>query len=226
MGDTYGDAIIKNCYSAAAITNTLTSATNTSTSTSGLVGDFANSSEVINSVALNPSIKTSISGPGRIVGTGYSKGIVTNSYAASEMVISKANDIGITLPTAQILTVDFWITTVGWDDDICFFENGVLPVFSTTHTVSFAGEDIDTESQDVKKGNPAKQLKTPEREGYDFGGWFTDNSTFLNKWNFQIDAVMQDTTLYAKWSIKTYLVTFAGEAINGITPRSVEHGRL
>jgi uncharacterized repeat protein (TIGR02543 family) len=225
VGDTYGSATIENCYSTAAIKNTLTSASSPITSVGGLVGMFNNYANVINSVALNTSIETGTSKkPGRIVGDD-NKRIVTNSYAASEMVISNPNDIGITLPTAQILTVDFWTITVGWDDDIWFFENGVLPVFSTTHTVSFAGEDIDIDSQDVKKGNPVKQPKTPEREGYDFGGWFTDNSAFLNEWNFQTDAIMQDTTLYGKWSIKTYLVTFAGEAINGIATQSIEHGR-
>jgi len=39
----------------------------------------------------------------------------------------------------------------------------------------------------------------PERESYNFGGWFTDNDTFLNEWNFKTNIVTQDTTLYARW---------------------------
>jgi len=68
-----------------------------------------------------------------------------------------------------------------------------------TFTVTFSGEEIDIEPQTIEEGNLATKPADPERTNYDFGGWYTDNDTFENKWDFETDVVMQDTTLYAKW---------------------------
>jgi uncharacterized repeat protein (TIGR02543 family) len=74
------------------------------------------------------------------------------------------------------------------------------------YIVTFAGEEINIASQHVAEGDLATQPTTPEREGYDFVDWFTDNGTFLNEWNFVTDVVMQDTILYAKWEQKTEIL--------------------
>lgn len=37
------------------------------------------------------------------------------------------------------------------------------------------------------------------RTGYTFLGWYTDDNTFLNQWDFDTDLVMTDMTLYAAW---------------------------
>jgi len=71
------------------------------------------------------------------------------------------------------------------------------------YTVNFVGEEVGIEAQSITHGDYAKEPKNPEREGYDFGGWFTDNGTFVNEWNFKTDIVTQDTTLYAKWEENT-----------------------
>ncbi len=40
----------------------------------------------------------------------------------------------------------------------------------------------------------------PTREGYDFAGWYKED-TFINAWNFETDVVpAEDITLYAKWT--------------------------
>ena len=71
------------------------------------------------------------------------------------------------------------------------------------HVLNFVGDGVNVESQSIAHGNYATAPKNPEREGYDFGGWFTDNGTFANKWDFKTDIVTQDTTLYAKWEGNT-----------------------
>jgi uncharacterized repeat protein (TIGR02543 family) len=38
------------------------------------------------------------------------------------------------------------------------------------------------------------------RIGYNFAGWFKDDTTFQNQWNFATDTVTQNITLYAKWN--------------------------
>lgn len=67
------------------------------------------------------------------------------------------------------------------------------------YTVNFVGEEVSVESQSIEYGMRATKPENPEREGYNFGGWFTDNGTFAKEWNFKADIVTQDTTLYAKW---------------------------
>jgi uncharacterized repeat protein (TIGR02543 family) len=41
---------------------------------------------------------------------------------------------------------------------------------------------------------------TPTLEGYAFAGWFTDDGTFLNQFDFRYDTIIENTTLYAKWT--------------------------
>jgi uncharacterized repeat protein (TIGR02543 family) len=65
----------------------------------------------------------------------------------------------------------------------------------------------------------------PTKTGHTFAGWFTDNNTFLIPWNFATDTVDQPVTLYAKWTINQYTVTFN---TNGGTPaplvQTIDHG--
>ncbi|MDR0472506.1 MAG: InlB B-repeat-containing protein, partial [Treponema sp.] len=39
----------------------------------------------------------------------------------------------------------------------------------------------------------------PTKTDLFFGGWYKDNTTFANAWNFASDKVTQNTILYAKW---------------------------
>ena len=73
-----------------------------------------------------------------------------------------------------------------------------LPKF----TLNFVGEGVDIEPQSIIYGNYAIAPQNPERDGYDFSGWFTDNGTFANEWDFKTDIVTQDTTLYVKWAVE------------------------
>ena len=59
----------------------------------------------------------------------------------------------------------------------------------------------------------------PSLEGYSFGGWFREASC-TTAWNFSSDVVTINITLYAKWTINTYTVTFDTQGGSGITPAS------
>ena len=89
-------------------------------------------------------------------------------------------------------------------DEVTIYEITVTKSIVTgneTYTVTFAGEGISIEPQEVLAGELAVRPPNPKRAGYNFSGWFTDDGTFLNKWNFTKDVVTQDTTLYAKWMV-------------------------
>ena len=79
-------------------------------------------------------------------------------------------------------------------------ESEVLPNY---YTLSFAGEGVGIESQSIAHGDHIAAPENPEREGYSFIGWFTDNGTFSNEWDFETNIVTQDITLYAKWKENT-----------------------
>lgn len=62
-----------------------------------------------------------------------------------------------------------------------------------------------------------------------FGGWFTDNGTFLREWDFSKNLVVSDTTLHAKWAstAKTWTVKFnsnGGSLISSVS--KVENGSV
>jgi uncharacterized repeat protein (TIGR02543 family) len=121
-----------------------------------------------------------------VVGT---SGKATNSVAFSGGTV--VND-GTSPATYKILATDA--------------TSGVITIIATfihtdisKYTVSFAGEEIDIEPQTIEEGGLVIRPEDPERENYNFNGWFTDNITFTNEWDFENDVVTQDITLYAKW---------------------------
>ena len=84
------------------------------------------------------------------------------------------------------------------------------------------------ESQTVFKNQPAKQPSTPSRSGFIFDAWYSDNDTFLRKWNF--DAIPTgDITLYAKWEAKELIpvtdiaITVTGP-VTGAVPAAAASG--
>ncbi|MCI8961297.1 MAG: doubled motif LPXTG anchor domain-containing protein, partial [Lachnospiraceae bacterium] len=51
----------------------------------------------------------------------------------------------------------------------------------------------------IKKGDKLSSVKTPEKPGFDFAGWYTDES-FADGSEFDInEPINTDTTIYAKW---------------------------
>lgn len=57
----------------------------------------------------------------------------------------------------------------------------------------------------IKAGEKATSLPTPEKDHYDFGGWFKDIQC---KNQYKGDVLSEDTTLYAKWTATLYTVNF------------------
>ena len=59
----------------------------------------------------------------------------------------------------------------------------------------------------VLKGAKVSAPTEPTAIGYTFGGWYKESGC-TNVWNFTTDVVNEDITLYAKWTEKTYSLTF------------------
>lgn len=58
----------------------------------------------------------------------------------------------------------------------------------------------------TNSGGTVSAPTEPKREGYAFGGWYSDKD-FNTKWNFDTDTVTEDINLYAKWTARIYPVT-------------------
>ena len=81
----------------------------------------------------------------------------------------------------------------------------------TSYTVTFnTNGGTEVASQKIESGKTATEPTAPTKDGYIFGGWFTD-SNFATAFTFST-AIKADITLYAKWieaSKPTYTVTFS-----------------
>lgn len=71
----------------------------------------------------------------------------------------------------------------------------------TTYTVTFDSDGGDAiDPQTIEEGGKVTKPTDPEKTGYTFGGWFKDETTLTDEWDFDEDTVTEDTTLHAKWS--------------------------
>lgn len=96
-----------------------------------------------------------------------------------------------------------------------FLEIGIQPEFIVkwnynTYTITFITDATTTPVApiSVKYGDPITTPANPEKEGYDFKGWFRE-STFQNEYNFS--SLTSNLTVYAKFEIKEITVTFVPE---------------
>ena len=72
-------------------------------------------------------------------------------------------------------------------------------IWLDTYTLTFdtnGGQKIDSITY-IASETP--EVVTPSRFGYEFEGWFTDDGTFQNAYDFN-DPINQDTTIHAKWA--------------------------
>ena len=67
----------------------------------------------------------------------------------------------------------------------------------TRHTVTFAGEGVTTFTQTVDDGGTVMEPKDPERDGYDFVGWFREGATAAYDFS---TPVRESFTLTASWT--------------------------
>jgi len=124
--------------------------------------------------------------------------------------------------------------TVAWKELLYVYQNleSMLTVefsdaYFTNYTVTYeSNSGSNVGEQSVLHGGAVTAPGIPSKYGYDFGGWYTDNNTFANAWNFNT-AVFADMTLYAKWlevagititrlPTKTYYITGQQLDISGM----------
>ncbi len=95
-----------------------------------------------------------------------------------------------------------------------------------TYKVSFdtnGGSKVSDQTVEWNKV-AAKPETEPVKEGYTFGGWYADKDC-KTEYDFKT-AVKADVTIYAKWTINSYKVTFDTNGGSEVSGQSVEWNKL
>ena len=74
----------------------------------------------------------------------------------------------------------------------------------------------------VKEDSTITAPVNPTKEGYTFAGWYLD-ANFTTAVDFTNFKVTEDITLYAKWTVNTYTVTFNSNGGSDVASATVNH---
>ena len=78
----------------------------------------------------------------------------------------------------------------------------------------------------VKYNGKAVAPSVPINAGYAFGGWYKDNTTFANLFDFTNTQITENLTLYAKWTIDRYTVTFNSQGGSEVISKYADYNSL
>ncbi|WP_372632303.1 InlB B-repeat-containing protein [Cohnella sp.] len=97
---------------------------------------------------------------------------------------------------------------------------------ANSYAVSFesnGGSEVD--DQIVVYGHPAAVPVEPTKAGHTFRGWHSDES-LQTPYAFETPIGAEDLTLYAKWTINSYLASFESNGGSLVTEQSVVFGQI
>ncbi|MFH2034527.1 MAG: InlB B-repeat-containing protein, partial [Candidatus Margulisiibacteriota bacterium] len=77
--------------------------------------------------------------------------------------------------------------------------------------------------QTVTYGQKATRPADPTKTGYSFTGWFK-NPECTESWVFDLDAVIENITLYAGWNNANHTVTFNSQGGSWVAPQTIPYG--
>ena len=166
---------------------------------------------------INQYAVTFESSPGSAIGS------IQADYGAA---IAKPSD-----PTRTGYTLVGWYKEAGlinaWDfnsdtvtTDITLYAKWVV----NTYTVTFeTNSGSPVPSVQAEHNTTIAEPPVPTRTEHVFGGWYKE-SGLVNAWNFASDVVTGNTTLYAKWTVKKYTVTFNSSPGSPISPIQADYG--
>jgi uncharacterized repeat protein (TIGR02543 family) len=130
----------------------------------------------------------------------------------------------VSFDSAQVaLNQDIFIT-----DFIIDKSSDTFPIldYIPTFDVDFnsqGGSAVD--SQAIEAGGLVSTPTPPTRTGYTFGGWYRETGC-TTAWVFATDTVSAATTLYAKWTINSFAVTFNSLGGSSVSGQTVNYGGL
>lgn len=115
------------------------------------------------------------------------------------------------------------ITEISSDeiDDKILYGNFEPKVYSMIYNLN-GGENND-KNPNTYTTDAEVILYNPARDGYDFGGWYYDSS-FNNPVNNPFIAPASNTTVYARWTAKTYNINYVNAVVENTNPTTYTYG--
>ena len=147
--------------------------------------------------------------------------------------VNKETAIGeLPTPTAQAgKDFDAWYTelTGGTKVTSSYIVNNNITIYARytdqTFTITFdtdGGTSVD--NQTITYGNKVtKPTTNPTKEGYTFDDWYTDN-TYTTKFDFENTEITSTTTIYGKFNLNRYTVSFNTDGGSSVSSQTVDHG--
>jgi len=163
---------------------------------------------------------------------------LNNCFYYEGMELKETN---VSNPTVTALSEDAIMGATafsGFDSNVWQLSTGSIPILAgipdgaektdkpiyLLKTITFdtqGGTPVD--SQPAAKNGTVTKPADPAREGYTFGGWYKE-AACITAWNFESDTVETDMTLYAKWDVITYTVTFDSCGGSAVDSQTIESG--
>ena len=153
--------------------------------------------------------------------TQTSSGYTNWSYDGTQVTVTGNNG-----STYYMNYADGWVvSTTSASTSTKLYSKVETPVI-VYHTVTFeTNGGTEVEPQTVEDGKILGPIGETTREGYTFEGWYTDE-TLETEFN-PIRPVVNDMTLYAKWTAITYYtVTFNTNGGSEVASQKIEEGKL
>ena len=155
------------------------------------------------------------------------------SALASKEASSGALVVAPVAPTRTGYTFDGWYKEAtcsnAWNfsadkitQDTTLYAKWTIKSFTASFNTQ-GGSSVD--SQSVDYGTVVTSPAAPTRTGYTFAGWYKE-AACSNAWDFSTDKITQDTTLYAKWTIKSFTASFNTQGGSSIGNQSVDYGTV
>jgi len=110
-------------------------------------------------------------------------------------------------------------TTVPNDTSSAIANSPINVTFNSNGGLDVLGLSVEYNDKAVAPANSTKM-------GYTFEGWYTDDTTFANLFDFENTAITQDITLFAKWTINKYTITFNSQGGSNVSSRGVDYNNV
>ncbi len=126
------------------------------------------------------------------------------------------------------------VTGLTAEDDGAVTLYAVWEINKYTVTFDWKGGDgvegegiVEGQLKNVEHGSTIAAPTVLGKAGHTFKGWYKEydesSDTYTTPWSFTDDKVTEDVTLYAKWDINTYTVTFDTDGGSAVEAQSVEY---
>lgn len=153
----------------------------------------------------------------------------TSTVNGSSLMAGESRDFEIEVDAENVSSLSVALMSLNDVQHKTDFDPLIFSITPQSFTVNFdSNGGTIMNSIQVTKGDKITIPSVPTKLGYTFKGWYADID-LSNIWNFDVNTVISDLTLYAKWEkdavVSTYDVTFDTQGGTHIELAKVEAGQ-